>query len=225
MKISRFVAAWAIAFLVAFTGPAHLTASAAQADVNTALGAWLPDPNTGFEAWRKGQTAVINKFDYFVCGAGAAPTEAKQSLSYAGSACKALTNGTPFSYGPAGPNKGRAVYDRAHDIVLYSKGCCAERGVALTANLGKPPSAVSGADLSGVRTMRGVSLGMTQTQVTAIYGTAQSHATNARPGIATLSYTTMKGTPTDSKGDSCGQFQSFSFRGNRLVSIELLAGC
>jgi hypothetical protein len=32
-------------------------------------------------------------------------------------------------------------------------------------------------------------------------------------------------TKTTEPGEACGQFQGFSFRQDRLVSIELLAGC
>jgi hypothetical protein len=204
---------------------ATFAATAATGDSNAALGAWLPNPNTGFDAWSKGQAAITNQYDYFVCGAGHTPSEAKQSLYYAGSACPSLKTGTSFVYGPAGPTKGRVVYDRVHAIILYEKGCCAERGFALTAKVGRPPTAVSDANLSGVHTMRGVWLGMTQAQVQKIYGSVRPHDSKDQPGVTTFSYTTMKTKPTQPGGDACGQFQSFSFRQDRLVSIELLAGC
>jgi hypothetical protein len=234
MKISRLCALWPIALTVAVAAFAAFAASAAKADSDAAkafssawspaLGAWLHDPDTGFDAWSKGQAAVTKQYDYFVCGGARAPSEGKQSFYYAGSACPPLKNGTSFVYGTAEPIKGNVVYDRAHGIVLYDKGCCAWRGFALTANVGQPPKPVSNADLSGAHTMRGVSLGMTRAQVERIYGSARPHATKGRPGVTTLSYTTMKAKPTE-PGDACGQFQSFSFRQDRLISIELLAGC
>jgi hypothetical protein len=225
MKISRFNVLWTAALALAVATTAALTAWAAPPDLNAALGAWLPSPNTGFDAWSKGQAAVTNQYDYFVCGSARAPSEEKRSFYYAGSACPLMNKGTSFAYGPAGPMKGAVLYDRAHRIVLYDKGCCAERGFALTANVAPPPKPVSDADLSGVHTMRGVSLGMSQAHVERIYGSTRPHDAKGRPGIATLSYTTMKTKPTEPGGDPCGQFQSFSFRQNRLISIELLAGC
>jgi hypothetical protein len=189
-----------------------------------AVGAWLPNPDTGFVAWSKGQSARTNRYDYFVCGAPARPSEGTQSFYYAGSACAPSKNGTFFVYGTAEPIKGRVTYDRAHGIVLYDKGCCAWRGFALASGVAPPPKTVSSADLRGVHTMRGVALGMSQTQVVRIYGPAKPHATPGRPGTTTISYTTMKGTP-NGPGDACGQFQSFSFRSDRLVAIELLMGC
>lgn len=225
MNTSRLDALWAIALGLAVAAFAGVSAWAATGDLNAALGAWLADLNTGFDAWSKGQAAVTNHYDSFVCGIASVPSEEKQSFYYAGSACPLIKNGTSFVYGPAGPVKGSVVYDRAHRIVLYDKGCCAERGFALTENVGQPPRPVTNADLSRVHTLRGVSLGMTQAQVERIYGSARSHATKGRPGVATLSYTTMRTKPTEPGGNTCGQFQSFFFRRDRLISIELLAGC
>jgi hypothetical protein len=138
MKISGFRALWAIALTLAVAASAAFTVSAATADSNPALGAWLPDPNIGDEAWRKGQTTVTNQYDYFVCGGARAPTQKKESFDYGGSGCPLLKKGTSFAYAPA--NKGTVVYDRARRVVLYEKGCCAWRGFALSANLGLPPN-------------------------------------------------------------------------------------
>ena len=222
MKISGFRALWAIALTLAVAASAAFTVSAATADSNPALGAWLPDPNIGDEAWRKGQTTVTNQYDYFVCGGARAPTQKKESFDYGGSGCPLLKKGTSFAYAPA--NKGTVVYDRARRVVLYEKGCCAWRGFALSANLGLPPKPVSNADLSGVHTMRGVALGMNQAQVERIYGPTRPYDAKGRPGVTTLSYTTMK-TKFAELGGACGQFQSFSFRQDRLISIELYVAC
>ena len=234
MRTFRFIRLSAIVLTLALASAAFACARAgADADPSKAfgaawspaLGAWLPDPDTGFDAWSKGQTVVTNQYDYFVCGSATAPTEPKQSFYYAGSACAPVKSGTFYVYGTAEPIKGYVVYDRVHGIVLYNRGCCAWRGYALTAGTGQPPKSVNNADLSGVRTARGVSLGMTQAQVQKIYGPAQPHAAKGRPGMTTLSYTTMKGKPNAPGGDACGQFQSFTFKQDRLISIELLAGC
>lgn len=198
-----------------------LLAVAAAIGVNASLGAWLPNPDSGFTAWSAGQASVTNRHDYFVCGTSA-PTEKRQSFDYAGSACPALKKGTSFSYGSGEPIAGRVVYDRAHAIALYFKGCCAWRGFALTANVSAPPSTIAGANLSAVRTHSGIALGMTAAQVERIYGTARSHAAKDTPGVTALSYTTMK---SKDSAEACGQWQSFYFRNGVLVSIELLAGC
>lgn len=208
--------------------PAIRAAAASPAtvnDVNPAVGQWLPNLNVGSDAWGKGRASVVKRYDYFLCDPRLQPAVPKESLTYAGSACPILKNGTPFEFGPAGPTTGRVVYDRARRIVLFEKGCCALRGVALSTNVAPPPKPVSNANLATVRTARGVTLGMTQAQVKAIYGAAHPYGSKSLPGVTTLSYTTMTKKPTESGGDACGQFQSFSFRDNRLISIELLAGC
>jgi hypothetical protein len=188
------------------------------------IGAWLPDPDSGFGAWSKGQTSFTQLYDYFVCGSPSAPRVGMQDFNYAAGRCSLIRTGTPFAYGTAGPIKGNVQYDRSRGIVFYDKGCCAWRGFALTSKLGAPPSRVSSADLGSVHTMRGIFLGMTRARVEQIYGPATSHAAKGSPNSATLSYTTFKGTPKTST-QACGQVASFSFRDDRLVSIELLAGC
>lgn len=201
-----------------------LTVAATVPAINPALGPWLPDPQTGFTAWSNGQTAVTNRYDYFVCGAARAPSVPKQNFDYPGGACELFKHATAFEYGPAG-TKGSVVYDAAHAIVFYSKGCCAERGFALVSGFKKPPQPVTAADLTGIHTARGVSIAMTPAQVEAIYGNSKLHDAKGLPGVTALAYTTMKGTPAKPTGDTCGQFQSFFFRQNKLISIELLAGC
>lgn len=220
----------AVAFTLAATFAAAASAAPNPAATygaawNPAVGQWLPDPELGFDAWSKKQAIVIRGYDYFVCGSAAKPTLPTHDFQYAGSVCPPLKNGTAYVYGTAEPIKGRVVYDRAHGVVLFDKGCCAWRGFELAANVAPPPKTVSDADLSGVRTMRGVALGMTQKQLSHIYGAAAPHPTKGRPGFTTISYTTMTHGPNDAGGEACGQFQSFTFKGNALVSIELLAGC
>ncbi len=189
------------------------------------LGAWLPDPDTGFDAWAKARTAQINQYDYFVCDGSHTPALPRQNFDYPGSSCPLAKNGTTYVFGAAEPMKGNIAYDSARHIVLYSRGCCAWRGFALTANVAPPPKTVKNADLSAVHTMRGLALGMTMAQVRAIYGQARPYFARYPAGAIAISYTTMRGTPTKAEGDACGQFQSFAFRQGRLISIELLTGC
>jgi hypothetical protein len=216
----RFTGFWTIALALALGAPTTVIASAAAAVGS--LGAWLPDPNIGDAAWQKGQAAMTNQYDYFVCGDARAPAAKKESFDYAGSGCPLIKKATSFAYAPSG--KGSVVYDGAHKIVLYSKGCCAWRGFALSANVGPPPKPVSSADLTAVRTMRGVTLGMSQAQVERIYGPARPYGAKGQPNVTTLSYTTMK-TKFTEPGGACGQFESFSFRQSRLISIELYVAC
>ena len=234
MPAYRFAfGAFALALVVA--AACWLTAAtAARADSNPAktygaawnppVGEWLPDPEAGFDAWSKKQAIVIKGYDYFVCGSSAKPTLPTHDFQYAGSVCAPLKHGTAYVYGTAEPIRGSVVYDRAHAVVLFYKGCCAWRGFALDANVAPPPKPVSNADLSGVHTMRGVALGMTQKQLVHIYGAAAPHPAKGQPGLTTISYTTMTGGPNGG-GEPCGQFQSFTFKADKLVSIELLAGC
>jgi hypothetical protein len=216
--------AWLVGFSAVTMAVAIGAASAPASSIDSALGAWLPDPEAGFGAWSKGQTARTTVYDYFVCGSERAPSVGKENFDYAGGACPLVKNGTAFAYGTAGPIKGSVLYDRDHEVAFYYKGCCAWRGFALTSKLEPPPKPVNNANLSAVHTMRGVRLGMTQARVEQVYGAARSHPAKGLPGATTLSYTTMKGTPKNSS-EACGQFQSFSFENDRLISIELLIGC
>lgn len=224
-SVYRF-AVFAVALVAVFACVAagrSQTIPNAPSAVNASIGTWLPDPEIGFDAWSRRQNSVVRSYDYFVCAGNAKPNVPSHDFDYAGSACAALKGATVFAYGSAEPIRGRAVYDRVHRIVLYAKGCCAWRGFALTGGIAPPPKPVATADLSGVRTKRGVTLAMTPAQVEQIYGAATLHSTKGRPDLSTLYYSTMKGGPNSP--EACGQFQSFSFKNGRLVSIELLAGC
>jgi hypothetical protein len=221
MQIRRSKGLWIVAVIAVAIASIALRALAADGPRTSALGIWLPNPDAGFTASLAGRTSVTNQYDYFVCGTSS-PTVKPQNFDYAGSACPGLTSGTAFSYGAGEPNTGRVVYDRVHRIVFYSKGCCAWRGFALTAHVGSPPATVASVDLSGVRTHRGVTLGMTTAAVERIYGAAKPHAAKDIAGATTLSYAT----PTSNAPQrTCGQWQSFSFKQDRLISIDLLAGC
>jgi len=216
--IALVCAAW----LAACVGIA--CAQGAVQTLNPAIGAWLPDPQSGFQAWSTYQTSPTHGYDYFVCGSPRRPSEPKDSLDYAGAGCPLVKDATAFEYGPAG-TKGNVVYDRAHSTVLYGKGCCLWRGFVLTANFRKPPQPITQADLSRVHTMRGVSLGMTVAQVEAIYGPAKAHPDRRTLSESVIVYTSLKGTPATANPATCGQFQSFFFQKGRLVSIELLTEC
>jgi len=191
---------------------------------DTVLGNWLPKADSGFNAWSRGQATQITRYDYFACGTSAKPTLPTHDLHYPGSACPLLKTATPFVYGSAEPIKGSILYDLSGGIVFFNTGCCAWRGYALVAGAGAPPQSVAQASLKDVRTARGVKLGMTPAEVTAIYGRAVLRNAANHAAVTTLYYTTMHGTPKNSP-DACGQHQSFFFKQGRLVEIDLLMGC
>src|SRR5580692_7067221 len=107
MKVLRLWAFFSIAVLLA---AATSGATASDPAWSPALGAWLPNPDTGFVAWAKGQATFTGRYDYFICGNTRTPSEPKQSFHYAGSACPPVKNGTPFVYGTGEPIKGDVVY-------------------------------------------------------------------------------------------------------------------
>jgi hypothetical protein len=195
------------------------------AGTNATLAAWLPRIGHGFEPSNRGEAAWSRKYDFFLCGKTPVAQETPfANFAYAGRGCPLLENGTSFVYGATEPTKGRVVYDSAHRIALYQEGCCAWRNTVLAAGVGAPPTPVQNADLGSVRTDRGVTLGMGEEQVIAIYGRAAAHAVKGAASVAMLSYTTMHGNPS-SAANACGQFQNFAFRNKKLFYIELLAGC
>lgn len=190
------------------------------------LGTWLPKSDGGFTAVDKGHGTPGAARAYFVCPGEAVEAVEAQSFDYAGRGCPALARSSAaFSFGSGEPQTGHALYDAAHRVVLFDIGCCAWRSYMLAGDMAKPPAAVAAADLSGVHTDRGVVLGMTRSQVTAIYGPAEAYAqADAPAGTTALTYTTLKGKKWTAD-QTCLQIQTFSFRSGRLVSIAVLAGC
>jgi hypothetical protein len=214
----RFVAPLALLAIACTTNPYAPGASSPLAN-------WLPRVGNGFEPSNRSEAAWSPKYDYFLCGSAPLATATPfGNFAYAAIGCAALERGTYLVYGDTEPVKGHILYDSAHRIVLYQEGCCAWRNTALASGIGAPPSPVKSTDLSEVRTQRGVTLGMTESQVTNIYGEAAPHAVSGADGVKMLSYTTMHGNPSAAQ-NACGQFQNFAFRDGRLYYIELLAGC
>lgn len=189
-----------------------------------ALAAWLPRVGQGFDPQNHGQASWTPKYDYFVCGSAPIPSPTPfANFDYAVRGCPNLLKATSFVYGST-EVKGHVLYDATQKIVLYQEGCCAMRNAVLASEVASPPIRVESAALSGARTQRGIKLGMSQKDVTSIYGKATPHAVPGKPGVTMLSYTTMHGNPS-SPANACGQFQNFAFRNNELYYIELLAGC
>jgi hypothetical protein len=222
----RIVDCLAVAALVA-TFTAGATSDPAKtygAAWSPALGTWLPNVDSGFMPFSRGQAAYTNGADYFVCDNARPIILDKNSFQYAGRGCPQLKKATAYAYGTGEPITGHILYDRTHSIALFDAGCCAWRGFVLTSTTSAPPKTLANMPLQTVHTMRGASLGMTQAQIVGIYGQSKPHTDNANPGANILSYATIKKADWNG-GAGCGQFQNFAFKKGRLVSIQLIAGC
>jgi hypothetical protein len=126
--------------------------------------------------------------------------------------------GTPFVYGNAGPPRGYAWYDSGHRIAFYGQGCCAWHEVALAAGAPPPPVPVADRDLSNVATEHGIKLGMSVTQVEAIYGKSTPYRVRGFPTFSAISY-------VHTIDKNCVQGQIFAFDRNALVFIHFYDGC
>lgn len=132
-------------------------------------------------------------------------------------------DGTFLVFGNAGPSQGRVVYDPVHCMAFYSVGCCGGREYALGYVAVPPPKAVANRDLTAMRTVRGIRLGMSPAEVEAIYGASTLRATKA-PHVFALSYKTrLKMSSTIYP--PCEQDADFFFRARHLVLISLGDGC
>lgn len=179
---------------------------------NWRLGGWLPILGGGFEPWRHGKASAVAFNDRFLYGKR--PARESDRLSSQGGP----SDGTPFSYGTAGPPRGTVVYDYTNAIAFYSQGCCSWRSAVLAARTNAPPIPVVRRALTAVRTERGVVLDQSLQRVQAVYGKAMPQPVPGQPGMLLLSY-------VHEQDRGCGQFQNFAFLHGRLVYIELLNGC
>ena len=183
-----------------------------------ALGAWLPHFVESGYAWEAGRATHIEKRDAFVYGSYVAP--ANVPLGYV-----RPYDGTFFVYGNAGPPKGHVVFDYAHHIAFYSQGCCSGNDVVAVVGVADPPKRVVARDLSGLRTVRGVRLGMSPAGVMSIYGASHLLRVPNHGDLRLLAYTTWPPFHAVPSRDPCGQFQNFVFRYDRLISLQIGNGC
>lgn len=128
------------------------------------------------------------------------------------------TTGTPFTYGKAGPPRGFALYDARHHIAFYGQGCCSWHSAVLAAGIKPPPVTVENRSLGGIRTARGLYLGMTAEQALRLYGNAKPEALRDVPGVVVRSYHHMIAYP-------CEQDVNLGFYRNQLIFIEFYNGC
>jgi hypothetical protein len=111
------------------------------------------------------------------------------------------------------------VYDAVHRLAYYGEGCCAfGYGVLMRTTTAAPPS-VPRRDLSRMRTVRGIRLGMNARQVQAREGPAPRALGPSRSGRTALVYTTTLGPR------NCVEQRTFVFGRGRLEAIDVLRGC
>lgn len=222
LKNAAFAVLTCTVFMLA---AAAASLSAAPPD---ALERWLPVLNATFTPWGLHGASYGGRRDAFVCGPAhtSAAGPGASDFDYPAAACPVLQSGTIFNFGSGEPRRTQIVYDPAHRIALYSSGCCAERYYVLAAGVKPPPSAVRQADLSGVVTARGISLGASLSDVIRAYGKAVPMTLTDAAGshVAVLAYTTFTSDPVHSS-QACGQYQTFAFRQDKVALIELYVGC
>lgn len=190
-----------------------------------ALGAWLPSSGYGYVAdqWRHGRATRIQQRDGFMY-----ENEKPASPMYLG--FQGPDDGTFFVYGMAGPPRGHVVYDPVHHIAFYKQGCCSWDEVVAASHVAPPPKTVVARDLSTLRTVRGIYLGMHPSAVTRTYGASSLLTVSGHADVRMLAYTTWK-PAKDVTGvgigfpGTCGQFENFYFRGDRLILIQFGNGC
>jgi hypothetical protein len=178
---------------------------------NWKLATWLPElgPRLGISE----HATAVPFVDAFISDASADAGLLEQGSPKAG---------TPFSYGKAGPPRGVAMYDAEHHVAFYGQGCCAWHSTVLAAGVQAPPISVENRPLTGIRTTRGLYLGMTTQQALAIYGPAPTAPVKDVPGVVTRSYRHAMPPPAS---PTCEQDMTLGFLGDRLVYIELSNAC
>lgn len=217
------------ALLVAVLGAAPSPAPQATMDAalcrrfyhgacSDAMGRWLPRALNVDYQWLDQHARHINRLDHFVY-------EKQRQRSSGPLAGEGPEDGTFFVYGNAGPPKGHAIYDYAHHIAFYEEGCCAWHDVVAAADAPAPPKGIVARDLRNLRTLRGIRLGMTHAEVMHIYGRTIQRPAKGRARSTLLAYTTPIEFRSGGYSNTCGQWQNFVFRADRLVWIQLSNAC
>jgi hypothetical protein len=163
------------------------------------LAKWLPRGEDLFEPWRRHLTAQ-------------APLGWDDMLS--------VPQNATFFMG-SDMERASVIYDPAHRIVLYQRGCCAWWETVLMVAPKPPPQPVKTADLSLIRAGHAIALGAAPAAVVRAYGPARLHASTTTAGLRVLSYYRNRHVP----GSACSWFENFVFRANRLVEIQSGNGC
>jgi hypothetical protein len=121
-----------------------------------------------------------------------------------------------------GPPHATILYDADHGMVAYYQGCCAWQETVLASVTTRPPRALTPQNLAGLKSPRGIALGASPGAVLRAYGPATLHASTTTRGLRVLSYYRSQHAPGS---PSCGWFENFVFRANRLIEIQAGHGC
>ncbi len=161
-----------------------------------------------------------SSFDCLVDASGHASLE---TSGYAAGCSSIDGDGLEFQLGPAGPQEYDVLYDGAHRLVWFERGCCSEAEDVLLAGVSPPPFCFMDiASLAQMRTRLGVRLGEPQDVIERIYGRARP--VTAGTYVLLLYQYTPKAQNDAVRGGSCMQ-SSFAFSKDRLVAIDFLNSC
>jgi hypothetical protein len=186
-----------------------------SSDCNAAFAAWLP--SRVLERESLGPGTEVSRRDDFVYGG--------QSLTGA-ILSSGPQDGVPFVYQPKGfaRAKGQLAYDYAHHIAFYDEGCCAW-SMAVAAYAPPPPlEFVVSRNLATLHTSRGIALGMSAAALMRVYGKSRLYPTAHHAHLRGLWYSMKWSLPGESVA-ACEQDQTFVFRADELILIQLNSEC
>jgi hypothetical protein len=128
-----------------------------------------------------------------------------------------------FYFGQKVPNRIGILYDPAHRIAVYQLGGHAWTQTVVASRMPAPPvtRSVLKADLSGLRTHRGITLGDSTAKVMRVYGIARKLHTTGLPEYLRLSYET----PINTINSPCESNDEFIFRNDSLIAIIFVWAC
>jgi hypothetical protein len=128
-----------------------------------------------------------------------------------------------FYYGHKIANRIGILYDPAHHIAIYQLGGHAWTQTVVASHMPAPPIAkpVLTADLSALRTHRGIALGDSSEKVKRVYGLARNLRTIGLPELLRLSYET----PINTINSPCENNDEFIFKNDRLISMIFVWAC
>jgi len=128
-------------------------------------------------------------------------------------------DGGAFVYGSL---KTAVVADAEHGIAYASRGCCSWKEEALGYVPAAPVRGLVNRRLAGVRTARGVRLGMQPADIRRLVANAPLRLI-LKTDFAEMSYAVPYTFPPD--GTDCDEFLHYVFRQNRLVLISFTDAC
>jgi len=184
---------------------------------NPRLARWLPHDLDAFDGWRRGDARLNTPPDPFV-------------LVRAGKS-RDFPESTPVQHNVEGPaTMGVFAADPVHHIVFMRTYCCGAGYQMLARTTGAAPVRLPLADLSGVRTRRGLHLGMSAREVVAKLGWTIRYRLAGRPSMTFMDYVTER-KPFGPKPEveryagHCPYGMLIALRDDRVVSIALEQSC